>query len=266
MLKVAVSGAGGRMGRRIIALAIEAKEFEVVAALEQKGYPQLGEDAGTVAQIGEIGVTITDEPGAGTKPEVLIDFSTPAGTEKWLKYAAANKVALVTGTTGLSGQQEELLQAAAKKTAVLRAANMSLGVNLLFKLAAEAAAILNEDYDIEVVETHHRFKQDAPSGTALELARRMAKVKGWDWPNCLVHGREGRGAQRQGKTIGMHAVRAGDTVGEHRVIFAALGETVELRHDMHSRDTLAQGALTAAKWLAEQKPGLYSMFDVLGLK
>jgi len=264
MLKLAVSGACGRMGRRIIALAVEAKEFEVVAALEQKGHPQLGQDAGSVAQIGEIGAAITEEPKA--KAQVLVDFSTPAGTEKWLKYCAENKVALVAGTTGLSARQEEMLQEAAGKTAVLRAANMSLGVNLLFKLAAETAAILNDNYDIEVVETHHRFKRDAPSGTALELARRMAEIKGWNWPNCLVHGREGKQSLRQEKTIGMHAVRAGDTVGEHRVIFSGLGETVELRHNAHSRDTFVRGALQAAKWLARQKPGLYSMFDVLGLK
>ena len=169
------------------------------------------------------------------------------------------------GTTGLSEEQKKQLHKAATETAVLWGANMSLGVNLLFELVADVAKRLGDDYDIEIIETHHRFKRDAPSGTALELARRIAMDQQWSWPDCLEHGREGADNLRRSKTIGMHAVRAGDTVGEHRLIFSALGETVELRHNAHTRDTFVRGALRAGQWLAGRPAGMYSMADVLGL-
>ena len=251
------------MGRRIVALGHESGKFELVAALEKGDHELKGQDIGVLAGIGQNQVTVTEIP--KIMPDVLIDFSLPAGTIHWIEYCAAQKINLVVGTTGLSPQQKQLLEQAAKKTAILLGANMSLGVNLLFKMVGEVAQRLGSDYDIEVVETHHRFKRDAPSGTALELARQMAQAKQWPWPDCLQHGREGTDALRQENTIGMHAVRAGDTVGEHRVIFSALGETVEIQHRAHTRDTFVRGALRAAQWIAGRQPGLYNMADVLGL-
>ena len=263
MIKLAVTGAAGRMGRRIITLAQESGEFEIVAAMEYDQSPQLGQDAGVLAGIGELGVAITTEP--QVKPDVIIDFSLPTGTEKWVKYCRENKIALVVGTTGLDDSQKAMLNDAGSDIPVLLGANMSLGVNLLFKLVQDVASRLDEDYDIEIVEFHHRFKRDAPSGTALELGRHAALGREYDWPTCCQHGREGKEALREEKTIGMHAVRAGDIIGEHSVYFSALGETIELRHNAHTRDTFVRGAIKAAKWLSSQKPGYYDMFSVLGL-
>ncbi len=262
MLKLAITGAAGRMGQRLIALAGESGIFQVTAALEYPQHPKMGQDAGLTAGMGELGVPITAQPPA--KPEVMIDFTTPASTMKWADYCRENGVPLVVGTTGLTDTEKAKLQAAAEKTPVLIGANMSLGVNLLFNLVAQVAKALDDSYDIEIVESHHRFKKDAPSGTALELARRIIAAKNWPWPEALTHGRTGREALRQPKTIGMHAVRAGDIVGIHNVIFSTLGETIELHHTAHTRDTFVRGALHAALWLADKKPGLYSMADVLG--
>lgn len=263
MLKLAVSGAAGRMGRRIVALAMESGDFEIVAGLEASGHELQGQDVGKLAQGDQIGVPLSDE--ITCKPDVMIDFSLPGGTERWGKYCGENKVPMVVGTTGLGKEQERILKDASKKTAILIASNMSLGVNMLFKLVGMVAQKLGDDYDIEIVEAHHRFKRDAPSGTALTLAQQIATAKQWPWPDCVVHGRDGKETRRQDKTIGMHAVRAGDIVGEHSVMFSTLGETIELRHRAHSRDTFVRGALRAARWVAQKKPGLYNMFDVLEL-
>ena len=263
MIKLAVTGAAGRMGKRIITLATESGEFQLVGALEYDQCPLLGSDAGTIAGIGELGVKITVEP--TVKPDIIIDFSLPTGTEKWIKYCRDNKIALVVGTTGLNETQKATLKDAGSDIPILLGANMSLGVNLLFKLVQDVASRLDEDYDIEIVEFHHRFKRDAPSGTALELGRHAAAGRDYNWPDCCQHGREGKDALREEKTIGMHAVRAGDIIGEHSVYFSALGETIELRHNAHTRDTFVRGAIKAAKWLSTQKPGFYDMFSVLGL-
>ncbi len=264
MLKLAVAGAAGRMGRRIVALAKESGEFEVVAALEHSANELLGQDVGIVAGVGELKTKITTD--IQTKPEVMIDFSLPESTMKWLEYCRKHRIALVIGTTGLTSEQKQAVEAAGKDIPVLLGANMSLGVNLLFKLAGQVAAALGEAYDIEIVESHHRFKRDAPSGTALELARHIAAAKQWPMPDCLQNGREGKDALRQKNTIGMHAVRAGDIVGIHQVLYSTLGETVEIHHTAHTRDTFVRGALHAAQWLAGNRPaGFYSMFDVLGL-
>jgi len=263
MIRLAVCGACGRMGRRIVALAAESKEFEIAAALERPGHDLCGQDIGIVAGIGQIGVAVMDD--LKVDCDVMIAFSTPAGTEAWAQYCGDKQIPLVVGTTGLSDAQKEKLQMIAQKIPLLIGANMSLGVNLLFKLIGQVAQRLGEDYDIEVTETHHRFKRDAPSGTALELARQIAGAKDWPWPDCMVHGRQGKDVLRQEKTIGMHALRAGDTVGMHEIIFSALGETVKLAHSAHTRDTFVRGALRAAQWLCRQKPGIYGMADVLGL-
>ncbi len=263
MIKLAVTGAAGRMGKRIISLATESGDFKIVGALEYDQCPLLGVDAGTNAGIGELGVKITTEP--TEKPDVMIDFSLPTGTEKWINYCKANNIALVVGTTGLDDSQKQMLKDAGSDIPTLLGANMSLGVNLLFKLVQDVASRLDEDYDIEIVEFHHRFKRDAPSGTALELGRHAAAGRDYNWPDCCQHGREGKDALREKQTIGMHAVRAGDIIGEHSVYFSALGETIEIRHNAHTRDTFVRGAIKAAKWLAGQKPGHYDMFSVLGL-
>ena len=262
MLKLAVIGACGRMGQRIVALAHESESLELVAALEQSGHDCLGRDIGTLCGVGEIGLAVESQPTGA--PDVMIDFSVPVSTEAWVDYCLTHPAPLVVGTTGLGEPQLDKLRRLAKSAPVLFAPNMSVGVNLLFQLVAQVAERLGSDYDIEISETHHRFKRDAPSGTALELARQAAAGRGLAFPDCLLHGREGKDTLRSEQTIGMHAIRAGDTVGEHQVIFAALGETLELRHSAHTRDTFARGALRAAKWIVEQKPGLYSMADVLG--
>ena len=263
MLKLAVTGACGRMGQRLVALGRESGDFQIAAALESEDHPMLGRDIGAIAGIGDIGVTVGHE--LAETPDVMVDFSVPESTVCWAKVCTDNETAMVVGTTGLNKQQTHVIEQAAKKIPIVFAANMSLGVNLLFKLAGEVAKVLDDSYDVEIAETHHRFKRDAPSGTAMELARRVAESKGWPMPDCLVHGRSGPNALRQSGTIGMHALRAGDTVGKHSVVFSTLGETVELHHTAQSRDTFVRGALQAAKWVARQKPALYDMFDVLGL-
>ena len=263
MIKLAVSGACGRMGRRIVALAQESNVFEVVVALEQTGHELIGQDIGTLAGIGNIGIKVADS--LESSCDVMIDFSLPQGTEKWTAYCSDNKIPLVVGTTGLSEAQKQKLKDASRQIPVLLGANMSLGVNLLFSLAGEVAKKLGDDYDLEIIETHHRYKRDAPSGTAVVLSQKIAAAKGWPWPDCVVHGRQGKEALREKNTIGMHAVRSGDVIGEHRVTYTTLGETIELRHNAHTRDTFVRGALHAAQWLTKQKPGFYTMADVLGL-
>ena len=263
MIKLAITGACGRMGGRLVTLSHESEAFEVVAALEQNGHDSMSADIGTIVGIGTIGVDVTAEP--VTKPDVVIDFTCPAAMDTWADYCLANSVPLVIGTTGLSDKQVGKLKIVSEKTPVLFAPNMSLGMNLLFQLVGQVAEKLGDAYDIEITETHHRFKKDAPSGTALKLAEQVAAAKQWPFPGCLDFGRHGKEALREKDTIGMHALRAGDTVGDHTVVFGALGETVELRHSAHTRDTFVHGALHGARWLVGQTPGLYSMTDVLGL-
>jgi 4-hydroxy-tetrahydrodipicolinate reductase len=196
------------------------------------------------------------------EPDVIIDFSTPEGTLKWLAIARKRKIGMVIGTTGLTESQLAEIADTASTIRIVQAPNMSVGVNLLFKLVGQVAKALGEDYDIEITETHHRFKKDAPSGTALGLARSICDATGKDMASTLVHGRSGLSPRKSGE-IGMHALRVGDTVGEHSVYFGNLGETITISHSAHTRDTFVRGALRAAEWLAGQKPGLYSMQDVL---
>lgn len=252
------------MGRRIVALAVEGGHFEIVGAAEAAGHADIGKDAGVLAGVAEIGVKLGSEYPA--KADVMIDFSSAEAAEAVIEYCAQNKVALVMGTTGLSEGQVRKLQAAGKKIAIVRASNMSVGMNVLFRLVGKVAKMLGEDYDVEIVEAHHRFKKDAPSGSAITLAKNIAAQTGRDWPGCVVHGRKGKDALRQAGTIGMHAVRAGDITGEHSVMFSTLGETVTLSHRAHNRYTFASGALRAARWVVGTKPGVYSMGDVLGME
>jgi len=262
--QLVITGAAGRMGRRIVALAVESQDFTIAAAIDRKDHPDLGKDAGLLAGIEAINV-----PLSATFPkeaDVMIDFSSPEAAESHIQHCIDNQSALVLGTTGLSQVHLDRAQVAARAIPVLVAANTSVGMNLLFSIVGKVAASLGEDYDIEIVEHHHRFKKDAPSGTALTLASNIAAATSRKYPECLVQGRSGKDAVRQAGTIGMHAVRAGDIVGYHEVMFSALGETVTLSHTAHSRDVFVRGAIRAARWLVAKEPGLYSMQDVLGLK
>ncbi len=262
--KLVVCGAGGRMGKRIIALAVEDGVFHIAGAVEKAIHPDVGKDVAILAGAGAIGVNIGSIFPA--EADVVIDFSSPDAADATLYWCLQKKAALVLGTTGLSQEQRQAVKEAAEKIAIVSSTNMSVGMNVLFSLAGKTAAMLGEEYDIEIVEKHHRFKKDAPSGSALTLAENICKATGKKFPDSLVNGRSGKDALREKGTIGIHAVRAGDIVGEHSVMFSTLGETVTLSHSAHSRDGFARGALRAAQWLLGKKPGLYSMTDVLGLK
>ncbi len=263
MIRVAINGSAGRMGRRFVDLIAQEDDMQVVAALERAGHPDLGRDAGEIAGRGPLGLKIAAEWTAAA--DVLIDFTSPVGTLARLDDAVAKACALMIGTTGCTDEQKAKIAAAAKTVPVIHAPNTSVGVNLLFKLVGRVAAALGEDYDIEIVETHHRFKKDAPSGTALRLAESICEATGRSVTDDLVYGRSGQVGERTHREIGMHAVRAGDVVGDHTVAFCALGERIEITHRAHTRDTFARGALRAARFLASQKPGLYTMADVLGM-
>ena len=263
MLRLGINGAAGRMGQRLVALASDAKDMTVVAALERDDCGVLGRDAGDVAGIGSLGVPVSTAIEA--RPDVLIDFSSPSSTIARAKECAQSKIALVVGTTGLRPEQVSALKEAARAVACVYAPNMSVGVNVLTKLVKSAAHALGPDFDIEIVEAHHRFKKDAPSGTALKLARAAAEGLNRDLDDVGVYGRHGMVGERTDREIGVHAVRAGDIVGEHTVLFGALGEHIELKHSAHSRDTFVRGALRAARFVADKKPGLYTMEDVLGI-
>jgi 4-hydroxy-tetrahydrodipicolinate reductase len=264
-IDIAITGAAGRMGQRLVALGSADPALRVVAAIERAGQPQLGRDAGEVAGVGKIGVPLSAELSASAAPpKVMIDFSSPDSMRRWIDTCRQRAIALVIGTTGLSDSDHRLIDDAGKAIPVLQAPNMSLGVNLLFRVAAEVAKTLGDDYDIEIVEAHHRFKKDAPSGTAVGLADAILKATG-KGKDQLVHGRAGDDVPRKRGEVGMHSLRLGDEVGKHTAYFAALGERLELTHVATSRDTFVLGALKAAKWLANQKPGRYGMPDVLGL-
>ncbi|MCL2640339.1 MAG: 4-hydroxy-tetrahydrodipicolinate reductase [Phycisphaerales bacterium] len=267
MIGLAIAGAAGRMGRRLVALAEEEGALKVVAAMDAV---ELGKDAGTLAGIGAIGVAIAQTLEASPKPDVVIDFSAPAATRSLIAQCVARKIAMVIGTTGLTAADQKLIDEAAKSIAILQATNTSLGINVLLSVAAQVAKQLGEAYDIEIVEAHHNQKKDAPSGTALSLAESICKATGRDMGADLVYGRGGkeRGGgdeTRKKGTVGMHAVRMGDVVGEHSIYYATQGERVEIRHTATNRDTFARGALRAATFLAKQKPGRYTMASVLGL-
>lgn len=262
-IRVGVNGAGGRMGQRVIALAHQDSQLTVAAALESASHPRIGHDAGELAGLGKIGVPIESE--LRDRVDVVIDFSTPAGTAVIAAACAARVIPLVVATTGLHGAQRDAVLAASQTTALLISPSMSLAVNVTMKLARDAARILKsvpEGCDVEIIERHHRFKEDAPSGTALKFGEIIANEMG---QTEHVHGRHGRPGQRPRHEIGYHAVRTGDNVGEHTIVFGMLGETIDLTVRSHGRDAYAYGALAAAKFLVSQTPGLYSMDDVLGL-
>jgi 4-hydroxy-tetrahydrodipicolinate reductase len=262
MIDLAITGAAGRMGTRLVALSTQDGGFTVVGAIERPDHPHIARDAGEVAGVGAIGTPITHD--LRPTPRVLIDFSSPASTRHWLKTCRDRGIAMLIGTTGLQWGDQAAIDQASADIPILQATNMSLGVAVLNKLAAEVAKQLGDDYDIEIVEAHHRFKKDAPSGTAMTLAESILAATG-KARDALVFGRHGDDVQRKRGEIGMHSLRVGDEVGRHTASFAGLGERLELTHVATNRDTFAHGALRAAKWLAGQKPGRYGIADVLGL-
>lgn len=260
-LRIAIHGAAGRMGRRLVALAAADTSLAIVAALEAPEHPRLGEDAGTVAGIGPLGTPLSSE--WSVEADVVLDFSVPQAVDRVLDACLQRRAALVAATTGLDAHQMGRLRQAATQIPLLWSPNMSLAVNLTMKLAEAAAkALRDHDADVEILERHHRFKEDAPSGTALRLGEIIAGVMG---QSVHRHGRQGRLGARPHHEIGYHAIRTGDNPGEHTIVFGMLGETIELVVRATSRDCYALGALAAAKFLAGKPPGLYSMADVLGL-
>ncbi|ALV09008.1 4-hydroxy-tetrahydrodipicolinate reductase [Roseateles depolymerans] len=264
-LRIAITGASGRMGRMLIETVLNAPDCQLSAALDRDGSPSLGQDAG--AFLGRhTGVAITSDVRAGlSQSDVLIDFTRPEGTLAHLALCAELGVRTVIGTTGFTDEEKAHIARFAEQAAVVMAPNMSVGVNLVLKLLESAAKALAEGYDIEIVEAHHRHKVDAPSGTALKMGEVIADALGRDLKACAVYGREGVTGERDPSTIGFATVRGGDIIGDHTVLFAGIGERIEISHKASSRATFAQGSLRAARFLAGQRTGLFDMNAVLGL-
>jgi len=252
-MRIAIAGAGGRMGRTLIDAVLAERGLTLAAAFDVPGSPAVGQEIGTIR--------IASEPKTAALADVLIDFTRPEGTLEHLKHAKA----MVIGTTGFSPAQKKMIEEAAMRMPIAMAANFAVGVNAAYKLAETAARILGEGYDVEIIEAHHRHKIDAPSGTALKLGEVVAKALNRKLSEVARHGRAGETGERPEKQIGFHAIRGGDIVGEHTVIFAGQGERLEVTVRSQSRMTYAAGALRAARFLQNRAPGLYDMADVLGL-
>ncbi len=264
MIRAAVAGAAGRMGRRLIALLHESGEFRVVGAALRSGDSRVGRDAGDVAGIGPIRVALTDRiDQALDAADVLIDFSAPAAAVRHVEAASRARVAMVLGTTGLAEADLRRLPTLCADIACGQSFNMSVGLAAISGVLAEMARALGGGYDIEIIETHHRFKKDAPSGTALHIATLLAQALARDLPQVALYGRHGMVGERPPQAIGLHAVRAGDIVGEHRILFGGMGESIEIVHRAQSRDHFVHAALRAAKWVVGRPPGLYGFMDVL---
>jgi len=254
------------MGSRLVALLQPESELRLVAALEAPGHAALGRDAGESAGVGRLGIPIgADVDAALGRDRILIEFSVPDASLAHVREVARHGGRAVIGTTGFTAAQREELARIATSIPLLVSPNMSVGVNVAFKVLADMARMLGDEYDVEIVETHHRFKKDAPSGTALRMAEVVATALGRDLAKTAVYDRHDKLAERARKEIGMAALRSGDVVGEHTVVFGSLGERIELTHRAHSRDNFARGALRGARFIATARPGLYSMQDVLGL-
>lgn len=267
MINAVVVGAAGRMGRMIVNAIQNVDGITCIGAIETSGHPAQGQDVGVLAGVGELGVTMEDNlESIIEKGDVVIDFTTAEASLKNMEIAAQHRKPMVVGSTGFSPEQLEQVRKRTSEFPCCLAPNMSVGINLMYKVVEEIAQILGKDYDVEIVEAHHRMKKDAPSGTALQLGKVLARGLGRKWEEVGVYSRKGMIGERSKEEIGIQVIRAGDIVGEHTVIFAGMGERLEVTHRAHSRDTLARGAVRAAKWVVTQKPGLYDMGDVLGLK
>jgi len=265
-IRVAVVGAHGRMGRMLIEAVLKDGKATLAAAIDHPGSPAIGKTAGELVGLPCDVVVSSDFAGEVAKADCLIDFTRPEGTLDHLRVCREKGVAMVIGTTGFDAEGKAAIQEAAKDIPIVFAPNMAVGVNVVFKLLDLAARILDEGYDIEIVEAHHRHKIDAPSGTALRMGEVVAAALGRDLKECAVYGREGETGERSPSTIGFATVRGGDIVGDHNVMFCGLGERVEIAHRAGSRMPYALGSLRAARFLAGQKHGLFDMQDVLGLR
>ena len=267
MLNIAVTGAAGRMGRNLIQSCCENSNCQLGAAIEHESSSFIGHDAGEMAGIGSLNKQLVSQLSDVTNDfHTLVDFTRPEVTLKNLEICVANGKNIIIGTTGFSDAEKQQIEEASKSIAIVFAPNMSVGVNLCFKLLDIAARVLADDVDIEVIEAHHRHKVDAPSGTALRMGEVIADALGRNLDECAVYGRQGVTGERDRKTIGFETIRAGDIVGDHTVMFAGIGERVEITHKASSRMTFANGAIRAALWLEDKNKGLYDMQDVLDLK
>lgn len=267
MVKVLVIGAAGRMGKTILSCLNDTSGVEIGGGTEAIGSPTIGKDIGEVAGIGAKRLVISDHlEKVFLSCDVAIDFSSPESTMESIRLAAKLGKSIVVGTTGFSSAQKEEIRALCKKVRCVMAPNMSIGVNVLFKVVHDMARILGDAYDVEIVEAHHKFKKDAPSGTAVRISEVVADALGRDLDEVGVYGRKGMSEGRPPKEIGIHTLRAGDIVGDHRVLFGGIGETLEISHRAQSRETFARGSIRAAQWVVNQPPGLYDMQDVLGLR
>ena len=264
MIRIAIAGAAGRMGRNLVQACEENPDTILTQAVEHKDSPFIGSDAGLVAGIQKQSVDISDVLDA-QKFDVLIDFTHPTVTTHYVDFCLANDKKMVIGTTGCDEALEQKMEKAGESIAIMFAHNMSIGVNLCLNLLRTAAKTLGDSVDIEIIEAHHRHKVDAPSGTAVKMGRVIADALGRDLNECAVYGREGQTGARDRKTIGFESIRGGDIVGEHTVLFAADGERIEITHKASSRMTFANGAIHASLWVSSQGPGFYSMSDVLSL-
>lgn len=267
MIKIGVAGAAGKMGSRIAALSKEYDGIELAGAFEKRGHTDTGKDIGILTGIGEQGISLSSGiEEIIDKVDLIIDFTSIESSKENLKIASGKGKAMVIGTTGFSKEDMQEIEALTKAIPCVLASNMSLGVNLLLKVLQDIARVLGDDYDIEIIESHHRLKKDAPSGTALRMAQVIADAVNRNLDEVAVYARKGIIGQRTKKEIGIQTVRAGDIVGEHTVLFGGLGERIEITHKASSRDTFARGALKAALWLSGKPGGLYDMQDVLGLR
>ncbi len=266
MIRIAITGAAGRMGRTLIEACQQTDGVRLAGAFERPDSSLIGVDAGELAGLGTLGVTVSGSLSEIINDfDVLIDFTVPAATLENLSVCRNIGKRIVIGTTGFSEQEKDAISEASDQTGIVFAPNMSIGVNLCFKLLDIATTVLGKDADIEIIEAHHRHKIDAPSGTALRMGEVVAKKLGRDLADCAVYGREGITGERDRKTIGFETIRAGDIVGDHTVMFATEGERVEITHKASSRMTFAKGAVRAAAWIAQRQKGLFDMQDVLGL-
>ena len=267
-LRLAVSGATGRMGHTILELASKNPQFEIVGALEGASHAAVGKSISeALPSLPTVKALVASSLSAiSAKPQVLIDFTQPAGTLAYLQEAQSLGIGMVIGTTGISEDQKKNILEASKKIPIMMASNMSVGMNLLFALVEEAAAKLGPAYDVEIIEAHHNLKKDSPSGSALSLGEAVARAWKVNLKDVATHGREGLVGERKKGTIGFHALRGGDIIGDHTVLYAGTGERLELTHRAQSRESFAQGALKAALFLSSKKEGFYDMRDVLGLR
>jgi 4-hydroxy-tetrahydrodipicolinate reductase len=266
-VRVAVAGASGKMGGRLVHLVHQSDDMELAGGLERPGHPSLGKDLGEVVGLGMIGVPLVDDLNALVpKIDLLFEFTIPEASLEHLRVMANHAKAMVLGTTGFTAAQLTEVQTLARRLPLFMAPNMSPAINVMYKLISDAARLLGTDFDVEIVEAHHRYKVDAPSGTAVRMAEILAQTLERDLEKVGVYGRKGIVGQRKDEEIAVLSIRAGDLTGDHTVVFGGIGERLEIIHRTQSRDAFGRGALRAARWIIQQKPGLYDMQDLLGLK